>query len=89
MPRAWFPLWATPGSAGQLAVNSRFFEVRGRVRLDQAVVEEVSVVQRDGINVRTLSRERGPSPAPHPGRVSPPGLRRKRQLSGHLSTMHA
>jgi general secretion pathway protein K len=26
---------------------------------------------------------------PHPGRISPPGLRRKRQLSGHLSTMHA
>ena len=60
------PALGDAGVAGQLAVNSRFFEIRGRVRLDQAVVEEVSVVQRDGINVRTLSRERGPSPAPTP-----------------------
>ena len=60
------PALGDAGVSSQLAVNSRFFEVRGRVRLDQAVVEEVSVVQRDGINVRTLSRERGPSPAPTP-----------------------
>jgi general secretion pathway protein K len=54
-------------AANQLAVTTRFFEVRGRVRLDQSVVEELSVVQRDGINVRTVSRERGPVPAPPAG----------------------
>ena len=48
--------------AGQLnetqhSVNSRFFEVRGRLRLDQTIVEESSVVQRDGIVVKTLWRE--------------------------------
>lgn len=51
----------------QLSVATRFFEVRGRVRLDQSVVEEMSVVQRDGLNVRTISRQRGPAPAPAPG----------------------
>jgi general secretion pathway protein K len=48
--------------AGQLneaqhSVNSRFFEVRGRLRLDQTIVEESSVVQRDGMVVKTLWRE--------------------------------
>ena len=56
------PALGDAGVSSQLAVNSRFFEVRGRVRLDRAVVEEVSVVQRDGVNVRTLKRERGPAP---------------------------
>ncbi len=41
----------------QHSVNSRFFEVRGRLRLDQSVVEELSVVQRDGMDVKTLWRE--------------------------------
>lgn len=41
----------------QHSVNSRFFEVRGRLRLDQSVVEELSVVQRDGMVVTTLWRE--------------------------------
>lgn len=54
-------------ASAQLAVATRFFEVRGRVRLDQSVVEEMSVVQRDGLNVRTISRQRGPAPAPAPG----------------------
>lgn len=44
---------------GQHAVASRFFEVRGRLRLDQTVVQERSVLQRDGLTVRTLWRERG------------------------------
>ena len=43
----------------QHSVNSRFFEVQGRLRLDQTVVEEHSVVQRDGIDVKTLWRDRG------------------------------
>lgn len=46
----------TPGQHG---VASRFFEVRGRLRLEQTVVEERSVVQRDGLEVRTLWRDRG------------------------------
>ncbi len=44
---------------GQHAVASRFFEVRGRLRLDQTVVQERSVLQRDGLTVRTLWRDRG------------------------------
>ncbi len=44
---------------GQHSVASRFFEVRGRLRLDQTTVQERSVVQRDGLDVKTLWRERG------------------------------
>jgi general secretion pathway protein K len=44
---------------GQHSVSSRFFEVQGRLRLDQTVVEERSVVQREGLNVNTLWRDRG------------------------------
>lgn len=40
-------------------VNSRFFEVTGRLRMDQTLVEEHSVVQRDGLSVKTLWRDRG------------------------------
>lgn len=43
----------------QHSVSSRFFEVRGRLRLDQTIVEERSVVQREGLNVKTLWRDRG------------------------------
>jgi general secretion pathway protein K len=43
----------------QHSVNSRFFEVQGRLRMEQTVIEERSVVQREGINVRTLWRDRG------------------------------
>jgi general secretion pathway protein K len=46
-----------PFNEAQHSVNSRFFGVRGRLRLDQSVVEESSVVQRDGMDVRTLWRE--------------------------------
>jgi general secretion pathway protein K len=46
----------TDGTAG---LASRFFEVRGRLRMGEVVVEERSVVQRDGLEVRTLQRERG------------------------------
>lgn len=54
---------AEPLNDAQHSVNSRFFEVQGRLRLDQAVVEEHSVVQRDGLEVKTLWRDRG-APAP-------------------------
>lgn len=47
-----------------VGVASRFFEVRSRLRLDQLVVEEHSVLMRDGLEVRVLQRERGaPDPA--------------------------
>jgi general secretion pathway protein K len=46
---------------GQVAVSvaSMFFEIRARLRLDQLVVEERSLVQRDGLDVKVLQRERG------------------------------
>lgn len=40
-------------------VSSRFFEVRGSLRLDQITLEERSLLQRDGLTVRTLWRHRG------------------------------
>ncbi|MDO8279903.1 MAG: type II secretion system minor pseudopilin GspK [Burkholderiaceae bacterium] len=43
----------------RFSVASRFFEVRGRLRLDGNIVEERSLVQRDGLEVRTLWRRRG------------------------------
>jgi general secretion pathway protein K len=43
----------------QHSVATRFFEVVGRIRLEQIVVEEQSLVQRDASsNVKTLWRER-------------------------------
>ena len=63
---------AVPAMAGQLSVTqhsvaTRFFEVLGRIRLDQTVVEEKSLVQRDNFgNVRTLWRERAVVASPEP-----------------------
>lgn len=48
------------------SVSSRFFEVSGRLRQEQTVVEERSVVQRDGMNVSVLWREHGTQAAPAP-----------------------
>ena len=47
-------------------VASRFFEVTGRLRLGQVSVQEMSVLQRDGMDVRTLmrTRQRVVSPGP-------------------------
>jgi len=54
-------------SEGTVDVSSRFFEVHGRLRLDKTVVDERSILQRDGLNVKTLQRERGmPDTAPAP-----------------------
>ena len=41
------------------SVNSSFFEVLGRLRLDQATVQERSLVSRQGVEVTTQWRERG------------------------------
>lgn len=58
---------AMPQGQSNVGVNSRFFEVRARLRLDQLVLEERSVVQRDGVDVRVMQRERGPAgPPPQP-----------------------
>lgn len=44
----------------QHAVNTAFFEVRGRLRIDQVVQEELALVQRDNAQVRMLWRTRQP-----------------------------
>ena len=47
----------------RLSVSSRFFEVRGRLRVDQTVIEERSLVRRDGLDVRVVWRERVAQPS--------------------------
>lgn len=49
-------------NADQHSVASNFFEVRGRLRLDQTTVQERSVVQRQGMNVTVVARTRGVLP---------------------------
>jgi general secretion pathway protein K len=46
-------------SDGQHSVSSRFFEVQGRLRMERTVVEEQSLVQREGLSVKTLWRDHG------------------------------
>ena len=46
----------------QHSVATRFFEIRGSLQVDQTVVQERSVVQRDGVEVKTLWRKRGVTP---------------------------
>lgn len=41
------------------SVDSNYFEVHGRLRLDDVVIAERSVLHRNGTNVRVLQRERG------------------------------
>jgi general secretion pathway protein K len=47
----------------QHSVSSRFFEVRGSLRVDQTTVQEQSLVQRDGMDVKALWLKRGMTPA--------------------------
>ena len=49
---------ADPGFPGRFSVGTRFFDVRGRLRLDQLVVEERSLLLRNGMEVTILWRER-------------------------------
>lgn len=56
--------WALNDS--QHSVNSRYFEVLGQMRMQPLRVVEKSLVQRDGLNVRVLWRERV-SPGASPG----------------------
>lgn len=48
---------------GTHSVGSRFFEVRGQLRLGERVVQERSLVQREGTRVKVLWRQRGVLPA--------------------------
>ena len=47
-----------PESLARLHVGSSFFEVRGRLRLGDVVLEQRSLVQRRGLDVVVLQRER-------------------------------
>jgi general secretion pathway protein K len=40
-------------------INSRFFEMRAYLRINNVQVQEYSVVQRDGLTVKTLWRQKG------------------------------
>ena len=57
-------LGGLPGrlNGNRQGVSSRFFQVRGVLRLESIVVQERSLVQRDGLVVRTLWRDRGVVP---------------------------
>jgi general secretion pathway protein K len=50
----------------QHSVATRFFEVRGKLQVEQTTVQEQSVVQRDGLDVKLLWRKRGVLPAQAP-----------------------
>lgn len=54
----------TAFSPDLVGVASSFFESRGRLRLGQIVVEERSVLQRYGLEVRSVQRQRGVIDAP-------------------------
>jgi general secretion pathway protein K len=49
---------ATEESTSQLVINSSYFEVRGRLRLGDVVLEQKSLVYRRGTEVSVLQRER-------------------------------
>jgi general secretion pathway protein K len=51
---------------GRHGVSTRFFEVRGSLRIEQTRIEERSLLQRDGTDVKTLWRERVSLPAAKP-----------------------
>ena len=48
----------------QHSVSTRFFEVHGKLRQEQIVVEQHSVLQRDAMDVKTLWRDGGPEWVP-------------------------
>ena len=49
----------TTASAAQAGFATSYFEVRGRIRIDDVVVQERSIVKRIGRETTTLVRERG------------------------------
>ena len=48
----------------RVTITTSYFEVHGRLRMDDVVIEERSIVQRQGATVRTLLRERGAPTVP-------------------------
>ena len=44
----------------QHSISSQFFEIHGQLRLDKVVVQQHSVVQRQGLDVKALWTDRGP-----------------------------
>jgi general secretion pathway protein K len=50
----------------QHSVASRFFEVSGNLQVAQTTVQEQSLVQRDGLEVKTLWRKRSVAPLAAP-----------------------
>jgi general secretion pathway protein K len=44
--------------AQAVSISSRFFELRGTLQIDNHTVHETSMVQRDGLQVKTLWRKR-------------------------------
>lgn len=52
----------SPFDSGRHSVASRYFEVHGQLRLGDLVVRETSLVLRDGLEVKTLWRQRWPVP---------------------------
>lgn len=57
-----FPAIANQFNSGEHSISSRYFEIRGRLRLENTLVQERSLVQRDGLDVKTLWRERATLP---------------------------
>jgi general secretion pathway protein K len=43
----------------QHSINSRYFEILGKLQIERTTVQEKSMVQRDGLDVKTLLRSRG------------------------------
>jgi len=56
--KSQLPATAPDLNAAQVGVNTSYFEVRGRLRLTDQVLEQRSVVERRGTTVTPLSRER-------------------------------
>lgn len=54
-----------------VGISSSYFESRGRLRLGQLVVQERSILRRQGNDVRAIQRERGVVEAPLPGGAQP------------------
>ena len=53
-------------SSARASFSSRFFEIKGRLRLDERSLEERSLVRRDGLEVATVSMRRNLPAAPAP-----------------------
>ena len=48
-----------PFSDALQSINSRYFEIQGNLQIEHTTAQEKSMVQRDGLDVKTLLRTRG------------------------------